>query len=142
MSAIIPPIPAAQYLRMSTDDQPTSIPVQRDAIQRYAAAHGFAVVATYADAGKSGLYIRNRPGLRDLLRNVLSGECPFRAILVFDVSRWGRFQDTDESAHYEFLCRRAGIPVHYCAEHFENDGRLPNTILKSLKRAMAAESLR
>jgi len=133
------PIPAAQYLRMSTDDQQTSIPVQRDAIQRYATAHGFEVVATYSDAGKSGLYIRNRPGLQDLLRNVLSGECRFRAILVFDVSRWGRFLDTDESAHYEFLCRRAGIPVHYCAEQFDNDGRLPNAILKSLKRAMAAE---
>jgi hypothetical protein len=31
-------------------------------------------------------------------------------------SRWGRFQDADESAHYEFLCKSAGIPVHYCAE--------------------------
>jgi DNA invertase Pin-like site-specific DNA recombinase/DNA-binding winged helix-turn-helix (wHTH) protein len=137
--AAIPQIPAAQYLRMSTGDQQTSIPVQRDAIQRYATAHGFEIVATYSDVGKSGLYIRNRPGLRHLLRKVLSGECRFRAILVFDVSRWGRFQDTDESAHYEFLCRRAGIPVHYCAEQFDNDGRLPNAILKSLKRAMAAE---
>lgn len=136
----VPPlVPSAQYLRMSTDDQQTSIPVQRDAIQSYATAHGFEVVATYSDAGKSGLYIKNRPGLRHLLSDVLGGECRFRAILVFDVSRWGRFQDTDESAHYEFLCRRAGIPVHYCAEQFDNDGRMPNAILKSLKRAMAAE---
>lgn len=30
-------IPAAQYLRMSTEDQPNSIPTQRDGIQRYAA---------------------------------------------------------------------------------------------------------
>jgi hypothetical protein len=55
------------------------------------------------------------------------------------VSRWGRFQDTDESAHYEFLCRSAGVPVQYCAEQFENDGRMPNEIMKSLKRTMAAE---
>lgn len=124
---------------MSTDDQPNSIRTQRDAIQRYATAHGFEIVATYADPGKSGLEIRNRLGLRSLLRDVVTGNCRFHAVLVYDVSRWGRFQNTDESAHYEFLCRRAGIPVHYCAEQFENDDRLPNAIMKTLKRTMAAE---
>ena len=135
----MPSIPSAQYLRMSTEDQPNSIPLQREAIQRYACTHGFEVVATYADPGKSGLEIRNRPGLRCLLRDVLTGDCLFRAVLVYDVSRWGRFQDTDESAHYEFLCRRAGIPVIFCAEQFENDNTLPNAIMKTLKRTMAAE---
>ena len=70
------PIPAAQYLRMSTEDQPHSIPTQRDAIQRYAAAHGFEVIATYADPGKSGLEIRNRPGLQHLLGDVVAVTCP------------------------------------------------------------------
>jgi DNA invertase Pin-like site-specific DNA recombinase len=55
------------------------------------------------------------------------------------VSRWGRFQDTDESAHYEFICKSAGVPVHYCAETFTNDGTLPSLIMKTLKRTMAAE---
>jgi DNA invertase Pin-like site-specific DNA recombinase len=135
----MPPIPAAQYLRTSTDDQPNSLETQRDGIQRYATVHGFEVVVTYDDPGKSGLEIRNRPGLRRLLRDVISENCWFKAILVYDVSRWGRFQDTDESAHYEFICRRAGIPVHYCAEQFENDATLPNAIMKTLKRTMAAE---
>jgi DNA invertase Pin-like site-specific DNA recombinase len=134
-----PLIPAAQYLRMSTDDQPNSMATQCDGIQRYALGHGFEVVATYDDPGKSGLEIRNRPGLRRLLRDVVSEDCQFKVILVYDVSRWGRFQDTDESAHYEFICRRAGIPVHYCAEQFENDAKLPNAIMKTLKRTMAAE---
>ncbi len=132
-------IPVAQYLRMSTDDQPNSIPTQRDAIQRYAADHGFEVIATYDDPGKSGLEIKNRPGLRRLLCDVVTGNCSFRAILVYDVSRWGRFQNTDESAHYEFICRRAGIPIHYCAEQFENDDRFSNAMMKALKRTMAAE---
>jgi hypothetical protein len=52
---------------------------------------------------------------------------------------WGRFQDTDESAHYEFLCKSAGVPVHYCAEAFANDGTLPSLIMKALKRTMAGE---
>src|ERR1700722_11668175 len=54
-------------------------------------------------------------------------------------SRRPRFQDTDESAHYEFLCKSAGVPVHYCAETFANDGTLPSLIMKALKRAMAGE---
>lgn len=68
-----------------------------------------------------------------------SGSADFAAVLVYDVSRWGRFQDADESAYYEFICREAGIKVHYCAEQFENDGSLSATIIKSMKRAMAGE---
>lgn len=47
--------------------------------------------------------------------------------------------DADESAHYEFVCKAAGIPVHYCAEVFSNDASLPSSIMKALKRAMAGE---
>jgi hypothetical protein len=32
-----------------------------------------------------------------------------------------------------------GVPVHYCAELFANDGTLSSSILKSLKRTMAGE---
>jgi DNA invertase Pin-like site-specific DNA recombinase len=60
-------------------------------------------------------------------------------VLVYDVSRWGRFQDIDESAHYEFVCKQAGIKVVYCAEVFDNDGSLLSSIVKNIKRAMAAE---
>jgi DNA invertase Pin-like site-specific DNA recombinase/DNA-binding winged helix-turn-helix (wHTH) protein len=133
------PTPAAQYLRMSTDDQPTSIPFQKDAIRLYAENHGFEVIATYSDPGKSGVEIKHRLGLRKLIQDVMAGQAQFKAILVYDISRWGRFQDTDESAYYEFLCRKAGVPIHYCAEQFANDGSMPNAIMKALKRTMAAE---
>jgi DNA invertase Pin-like site-specific DNA recombinase len=55
------------------------------------------------------------------------------------VSRWGRFQDADESAHYEFICRSKGVGVHFCAEQFENDGTPVSTIIKGVKRMMAGE---
>lgn len=132
-------VPAAQYVRMSTDDQQYSIDHQKSAIQQYARSHGFTVIETYADAGKSGLVITRRSGRNRLLSDVVSGYARYKAILVYDVSRWGRFQDVDEAAHYEFLCRSAGIPVHYCAEQFVNDGRLPSSIMKALKRTMAGE---
>jgi DNA invertase Pin-like site-specific DNA recombinase/DNA-binding winged helix-turn-helix (wHTH) protein len=134
-----PPIPAAQYLRMSTDDQPNSIPLQKESIRHYADSHGFEIIATYSDPGKSGIEIKHRPGLRKLIHDVVGGHVQFKVILVYDISRWGRFQDTDESAYYEFLCRKAGVPIHYCAEQFSNDGTMPNAIMKALKRTMAAE---
>jgi DNA invertase Pin-like site-specific DNA recombinase len=132
-------IAAAQYLRMSTEHQQYSTANQECRIQEYAKSHGFTVTRTYADSAKSGLWLKGRPGLRDLLRDVTQGGMEYKAILVYDVSRWGRFQDTDEAAHYEFLCKSAGIPVHYCAETFVNDGSLPSSIMKALKRAMAGE---
>lgn len=80
-----------------------------------------------------------RRGLQALLAEVLTGAPGFTAILVYDVSRWGRFQNPDQSAHYEFLCAEAGVRVEYCAEFFDNDCSLASTVLKSMKRAMAAD---
>lgn len=133
---------AAEYVRVSTDHQQYSIANQQAAIAEYAALHGFEIVRTYADQAKSGLDIKRRPGLQDLLEDVLAGRADFRAVFVYDVSRWGRFQDCDEAACYEFLCKRAGIRVHYCAETFTNDESLTSMFLKVIKRTMAAEYLR
>lgn len=124
---------------MSTDHQRYSTENQADAIRHYAEARGFTIVRTYADEGKSGLRIDGRDALKSLIDDVTSGQAGFEAILVYDVSRWGRFQDADESAYYEYICRRAGIAIHYCAEQFENDGSPFSTMAKSFKRAMAGE---
>jgi len=70
---------------------------------------------------------------------VTTGRAEFDALLVYDVSRWGRFQDPDEAASYELACRRAGVQIHYCAEQFENDGSIGSSIIKTVKRAMAGE---
>lgn len=130
---------AAQYLRMSTDNQRYSLENQAAAIESYAAEHAYDIVRSYEDAGRSGLTTAGRDGLKALLRDVLNREMDYAVILVLDVSRWGRFQDPDEAAHYEFLCRAAGVSVVYCAEAFENDGSTSSTIIKHLKRVMAAE---
>lgn len=129
---------AAQYVRMSDTQQIYSIETQKETIAEYAKRAGYEIVATYSDEAKSGVTLRGRDGLKSLLRDVLAGP-PFEAILVTDVSRWGRFQDPDEGAHYEFICRRAGISVVYCAEVFDNSGGQASAILKSVKRVMAAE---
>src|SRR3984885_10070002 len=132
-------VPAAQYLRMSTEHQQYSLDGQSTAIQAYASLHGFEIVQTYSDSAKSGVVLKHRTGLQQLLQDVVRGTQGYQAILVYDVGRWGGFQDTDEAAHYEFLCKSAGVPIHYCAETFANDGSLPSSIMKALKRAMAGE---
>jgi len=133
------PIRAAQYIRMSTEHQQYSTENQSDVVREYADARGYEIVRTYADEGKSGLRVEGRDALKRLLEDVQSGNVDYEAILVYDVSRWGRFQDTDESAYYEYICKRAGIQIEYCAEQFENDGSPVSTIIKGVKRAMAGE---
>ena len=128
---------AAQYVRMSTEHQKYSTENQAEAMQQYAARRGIEIVRTYADAGKSGLSLDGRDGLKQLIEDVQHGTADFTTILVYDISRWGRFQDADESAYYEYICKRAGISVQYCAEQFENDGSPVSTIVKGVKRAMA-----
>lgn len=132
-------IRAAQYVRMSSGHQRYSIESQKSYIAQYALARGYEIVGTYADAGKSGLSLKGRNGLKTLLKDALNPLRGFDAVLIHDVSRWGRFRDPDEAAHYEYLCRHAGVAVVYCAEPFENDFSPSAGILKNLKRVMAHE---
>ncbi len=132
-------IRAAEYIRMSTDKQVYSIDNQRSFLADYSKSNGIEIVKTYIDGGKSGLNIKGRDALQMLLADVLSGDAEFDIVLVYDVSRWGRFQDTDESAHYEFICKRAGKKIIYAAEQFSNDGSPMSTIVKNIKRVMAGE---
>jgi DNA invertase Pin-like site-specific DNA recombinase len=124
---------------MSTDLQKYSTENQLETIRRYAEQRGFVIVQVFEDSGRSGLRMDGRDGLQSLMLTVQSGSANFEAILVYDVSRWGRFQDADEGAYHEHVCSRAGIRVHYCGEQFDNDGSIGSILLKNVKRVMAGE---
>jgi DNA invertase Pin-like site-specific DNA recombinase len=124
---------------MSTDHQKYSTENQLDTIRLYAEQRGYSIVRVFEDSGRSGLRMDGRDGLKSLILEVQSGAANFHAILVYDVSRWGRFQDADEGAYHEHVCSRAGIPVHYCGEQFDNDGSIGSILLKNVKRVMAGE---
>lgn len=130
---------AAEYVRMSTEHQRYSTENQSDAIRQYAQQRGLEIVRTYADEGRRGLNIDGRSGLQRLLSDVESGVADFSVVVVYDISRWGRFQDSDEAASYEYRCRANGARVAYCAEQFENDGSIGSDVQKVVKRRMAAE---
>lgn len=130
---------AAMYVRMSTESQSYSTDHQRAKIRQYAIKKGLRIVREYADEGKSGLSLKGRAGLQSLIDDVQSGAAPYSVVVVYDVSRWGRFQDVDEAAYHEHTCRRAGIAVVYCEEQFQDDGSPLGSLLKAIKRTMAAE---
>ena len=91
---------AAQYVRMSTDLQQYSIENQAAVIAAYAQLQKLSIVRTYRDEGISGLRIKNRMGLTKLIEDVRSDlGADFSHVLVFDVSRWGRFQDVLTKVH-------------------------------------------
>ena len=131
---------AAQYVRMSTEHQQYSTENQSDKIREYATRRHIEIVRTYADEGKSGLRIDGRQALQQLIEDVQSGNADFQVILVYDVSRWGRFQDADESAYYEYICKRRGIQVAYCAEQFENDGSSISNVFKADRKSTRLNS--
>jgi DNA invertase Pin-like site-specific DNA recombinase len=130
---------AAIYVRMSTDSQDYSTDHQREKIREYARNQSIEIVREYADEGKSGLDIKRRAGLLQLIQDVQSQQTDFGLIIVYDVSRWGRFQDIDEAAYHEHTCRRAGIEVVYCGEKFVGESGPYASLMKSMKRVMAAE---
>lgn len=123
---------------MSTLGQTSSVALQEEAIARFCDREGLVVVRSYVDKGKSGLSTRGRTALQTMLRDVLAGP-EYAMIVVADVSRWGRYPDPDEAAHYEFMCRSAGVPVIYCTPTVEEDVSPASTLIKSVQRLLAVE---
>jgi DNA invertase Pin-like site-specific DNA recombinase len=76
---------------MSTDHQQYSPENQKAAIAAYACEHDIDIVKTYEDDGRSGVTLRHRPALLKLLKDVLDPGRAFQTVLVYDISRWGRF---------------------------------------------------
>jgi len=132
---------AVAYLRKSTrDQQENSIFNQRQAIDAFAEKHGIQIVKYLIDDGISGLTMEKRTAFKQLINDyVIGSKVDFQIILVLDVTRWGRFQDIDESAHLEYICRTHGKEIIFVTESFKNDNSIMDTVIKSIKRAMAAE---
>jgi len=115
---------AISYYRHSAQDrQENSIPIQREQVRQFAAENGIEIIKEFADHGKSGLSTEGRDNFKRMLEMVIDTNVEFKYILVLDVSRWGRFQDIDMSAHYRALCKKYGREVVYTTIGFpkEND---------------------
>lgn len=129
----------AQYLRMSTDHQQYSLHNQSEYIKDYAEKNNMEIAYTYDDAGKSGVSIIGRHSLQQLLSDVEQNKIDIQAVLFYDVSRFGRFQNSDEAAYYSFLFERNGVDLIYCSEPIPTkDFPLESSVILNIKRSSAA----
>ena len=106
-------IPAAGYLRMSSDKQETSIDDQRSELIAYAAKRGFVIVEWYADEGISGWKNKQRIGFQRLIADAPGGT--FKVILCWDQSRFSRF-DPIEANYYWHQLRQVGVTIETVKE--------------------------
>ena len=135
-----PRLRAVAYYRHSAEiGQENSVEIQQDNVRAFADRHEVDIVEEFADRGKSGLNAEGRPAFTEMMELVRTRD-DFDIILVLDVSRWGRFQDTDLSAHYESLCTQQGKQVIYTQIGFPRDeDRLISQLRKSIDRYQSAE---
>lgn len=123
----------ALYLRMSSDQQDTSIAQQRKECRRHAAEKGWVIVAEYLDEGKSGSRNQSkRLGFLQLIAD--SSEGNFTAILCYDTSRFSRL-DSLNVAETKKILRDNGIVLETVRE-----GRIDwSTSMGRMADAMLAE---
>lgn len=136
------PKKAVAYYRHSAEDkQENSVGIQRDHANKFAAEHGIEIIHEEADEGVSGL-TENRPAFQRLFDNwILNDEAQhFDYILVYDTSRWGRFQDPDKAAYLEQLVRDRSKQVVYIDRGFpKEDQKLISHLQSSIERYMSAD---
>jgi DNA invertase Pin-like site-specific DNA recombinase len=137
-----PSFGAIAYYRHSAEDkQENSVPIQRELTRKFASENNLRIIHEEADEGKTGL-LANRPGFNRLFKNWIYNKeaLSFKYVLVYDVSRWGRFQDQDEAGYYEFLCKKHGKKVIYVSRGFpKKEEELMSALQTSIERYMAAE---
>lgn len=130
----------AVYFRCSTDKQDKSIQDQRNAIEQFAVQKKLDITTWFdKDEGRSGTSFEKRPDFMNMVRLIESGHNDFTQILVYDVDRWGRPIDPDESSYWEFHLRRYGVTVTYVTDQHVNENTLAGRLTKKLKQELASD---
>lgn len=100
-------IPAVAYLRMSSEQQDTSIAQQRQEIIEYARLRGYGIIREYVDEGKSGSKDQEkRVAFQRLLADSCKGE--FKAVLCWNTNRFTR-EDNIDSAFPKQVLRQNNV---------------------------------
>lgn len=135
---------AIGYYRHSAEDkQENSVLIQSKDTEKLLAEQGVELIHTEADEGVSGVDAK-RPGFERLLNDwIMNPEAPkFKYVCVYDVSRWGRFQDKDEAGYWEFICRKYGKTLIYVSHGWPKGGEendMVDGLRTSIERYAAAE---
>ena len=107
---------AAGYVRESTEEQGQgfSPEMQRKAIERWAADHGYEIVEWYVDY-ISGREAEKRGDFKRLINDARDGR--FQGVIAFHTSRFAR--NAQEAQIYKNLLRKKlGVSVEFATQHF------------------------
>lgn len=129
----------AYYRHSAQDRQENSVEIQQDQVRQFARENEIEIIREFADRGKSGLSTEGRDGFNEMIRDYIEGgKESFEFVLVLDVSRWGRYQDTDLSAYYTGLCAKHGKQVVFTSIGFGEQNDLLHGLHLSIERYRAA----
>ena len=117
---------AVGYIRVSTkaqaNDEKCGLDVQREAIEQYAADHGYTIVKWYQDT-MSGAR-DHRPAFDQILYGGLEGDDvkfpPITAVISFKADRISR--DTKMYFYYMYILERKGVKLLSTQENFDEMG--------------------
>ena len=132
-------IPAVGYVRMSSDKQAASPQQQRDAIEAYAVQHGYRITAWYVDNGISGDATEKRFEFQRMIFD--AGRGKFKAIIVWDQDRFGRF-DSVEAGFWIHPLRQAGVQLHTVSEGLLDWSDFTGRVMYSIKQEGKHQFLR
>lgn len=130
---------AIAYCRCSTDMQEASIPEQKKSIQEYALKNGLEIIRWFDDEGRSGRNAEERPAFMSMIDYVRISPNNFKYVLVYDCSRWGRFENPKEATYWEVMIEKRGKKVKYVTEGYVNDDSIGAYVTKVVKDSEASE---
>lgn len=117
---------AVGYLRVSTErqatEEKTSLADQRAAIKQLARRLGAEIVRWFEDPGASGATAENRPAFMAMLSHCETHQQK-GLVLVLNDSRFGRFDDPEESAYWRHHLRRLGWVVRFAEGDEDTEAR-------------------
>jgi site-specific DNA recombinase len=115
------PLRAVGYCRTSTESQRdnTSIPTQKDEIERFIERSGWKFIRHYVDESRTGSKIEPRDQFKQMMRDAASEICGFDVVVPWNLKRYGRNgRDIINSAHT--LREDFGVYVVDAAGGFDN----------------------
>ena len=128
----------AYYRHSAQDRQENSISIQKDQVRQFSRENGIKIIEEFADIGKSGLSIEGRDEFQRMLKYVVDQTNKFEYIMILDVSRWGRFQNINLSAHYMWLCSHYGRKIVFTKLGIQDEDDPLRQMVISFEKVRAA----
>ena len=130
---------AISYCRCSTDKQDVSIAQQREVIEKYCQENHIKLIKSFQDEGISGITSEKRPGFMAMVDFVKKNFDDFDYVLVYDQSRFGRFNNPKEAVYWEYEIERYDKKIIYVSDPTANLSGIGGDITRTVRHYEASE---